>query len=70
MQQRVYCLDEYNTAEVRSLNSQVNEQANSGLQRIKGHLSYMKPDNFRFTLFLFLAICNKGSKLNIDHLTI
>ena len=65
-----YCLDEYNTAEVTSLNSQVNEQANSGLQRIKGHLSYMKPDNFRFTLSLFLAICNKGSKLNIDHLTI
>ena len=30
-----YCLDEHNTAEVRSLNSQVNEQANSQLQRIK-----------------------------------
>ena len=53
-----YCLDEYNTAEVRSLNSQVNEQANSGLQRIKGHLSYMKSDNFRFTLSLFLSITN------------
>ena len=67
-----YCLDEYSAAEVRSLNSQVNEQANLGLQRIKGHLSYMKPDNFRFTLSLFLAICNKDklSKLNIDNLTI
>ena len=32
-----YCLDEYNSSEIRSLNSQVNEQANSGLQRIKYH---------------------------------
>ena len=65
---------EYNTDEVRSLNYQVilNEQANSGLQRIKGHLSYIKPHNFRFALSLFLAICNKGkiSKLNSAYLTI
>lgn len=67
-----YCLDEYNSSEIRSLNSQVNEQANSGLQRIKGHLSYMKPHNFKFTLSLFLAICNKDkvSRLDIAHLTI
>ena len=51
--------DEYNSPEIRSLNSQVNEQANSGLQRIKGHLPYMKPHNFKFTLSLFLAICNR-----------
>jgi len=50
--QQQHCLDDYNSPEIRSLNSQVNEQANSGLQHIKGQLSYMKPDNFRFTLSL------------------
>jgi hypothetical protein len=29
-----------------SINSQVNEQANAGLQRIKGQIAYMKPENF------------------------
>lgn len=29
-----------------SINSQVNEQANTDLQRIKGQIAYMKPDNF------------------------
>lgn len=64
-----YCLDEYKSSEIRSLNSQMNEQANSGLQHIKGHLSYMKPHNFKFTLLLFLAICNKDeiSRLDIGH---
>lgn len=31
-----YYLDEYNTLDTKSLNSQVNEQANAGIQRIKG----------------------------------
>ena len=33
---RGYFLDDYKSPDIRSLNSQVNEQANSGLQRIKG----------------------------------
>ena len=42
-----YCLDEYMLPEIRSLNSQVNEQA--------------KPEYFIFTLSLFLAICKKDN---------
>lgn len=29
-----------------AINSQVNEYANAGLQRINAHISYMKEDNF------------------------
>ena len=36
-----YCLDEYCAMDIKTINSQVNEQANSGLQRIKGQLAYM-----------------------------
>ena len=53
-----YCLDEYCTMDIKSINSQVNEQANSGLQRIKGQLAYMNYSNFIFHLKLFLAIKN------------
>ena len=35
-----YCLDSYKSMDIRGINSQVNEQANSGLQRIKGQLAY------------------------------
>ena len=41
-----------------AINSQVNEQANAGLQRIKAHISYMKEDNFMFHVKLFLALTN------------
>ena len=51
-------MDSYKTRMETSINSQVNEQANSGLQRIKGQLAYMKPSNFMLTLSLFLAITN------------
>ena len=37
-----YCLDEYCSMDIKSINSQVNEQANSGLQRIKGQLEIFK----------------------------
>jgi len=36
---RGYCLVNYKSSEIRSLKSQVNEQANLGLQHIKGQLS-------------------------------
>ena len=51
-----YCLDQYNTLDTKSLNSQVNEQANAGMQRIKRQLAYMKHSNFVFHLKLFLSI--------------
>ena len=47
-----YSLDKYRSvAEVRAINSQVNEQANAGLQHIKGQLAYMSADNFMFHFF-------------------
>ena len=53
-----YCLDEYCAMDIKTINSQVNEQANSGLQRIKGQLAYMNHSNFFFHLKLFLAMKN------------
>ena len=49
-----YCLDMYHSMDITALNSQVNEQANAGLQRIRGQLAYMTPSNFILTLCLFL----------------
>ena len=53
-----YCLDVYGDATLRCLNSQVNEQANAGLQRIRGQLAYMTAANFKFHPSLFLSIKN------------
>jgi len=41
-----YNLTKYPTFDMTAINSQVNEQANAGLQRIKSHVSYMKEENF------------------------
>ena len=50
-----YCLDTYTHLNIREINSQVNEQANVGLQRIKGQVSYMHCNNFIFHVTLALA---------------
>ena len=63
---RGYSLDSYQSMDVRSINSQVNEQANAGLQRIKAQLAYMKPDNFNFTLSMFLCITNMDKVNALD----
>ncbi len=67
---RGYSLDLYQTRAIRDINSQVNEQANAGLQRIRGHLAYMSFDNFKFHCSLFLALVNmdKKSRLSIGGL--
>ena len=67
-----YCLDSYKSLNSVRINSQVNEQANAGLQRIKGQLAYMKPENFVFTLSVFLAISNmdKLTKLDVSGLSV
>ena len=58
-----YCLDTYrHSVDLRSINSQVNEQANAGLQRIRGQLAYMTLDNFMYTMSLFLCIKNKDKE--------
>ena len=54
----VYSLDRYTTSQITNINSQVNEQANAGLQCIKGQIAYMKAENFIFHVKLFLAISN------------
>ena len=53
---------------IKEINSQVNEQANAGLQRIRGQLAYMTPENFMFTLKLsfFLTIENKDVQRKVD----
>ena len=61
-----YSLDKYSTYDIKSINSQVNEQANAGLQRIKGQIAYMKPCNFMFHVKLFLAIINMDERAKID----
>ena len=63
---RGYCMDAYKNMDTKHINSQINEQANAGLQRIKGQLAYMKPANFMFTLSLFLAITNQDKICKID----
>lgn len=42
-----YCLDTYKHMSLREINSQVNEQANAELQRVRGQLAYMTPQNFK-----------------------
>ncbi len=59
-----YSLDQYKT--MNDINSQVNEQANAGIKRIRGQLAYMTVDNFVFHLALFLAIKNLDTKAKID----
>ena len=61
-----YCLDIYQHMAMKKINSQVNEQANAGLQRIRGQLAYMTPENFMFTLKLFLTIKNKDVQRKLD----
>ena len=41
-----YCLDSYKSMDICGINSQVNDQANSGLQWIKGQLAYTMQNNF------------------------
>ncbi len=54
-----YCMESYKANKaIRMINSQVNEQANAGVQRLKAQLSYMTPDNFMFHLKLYFALKN------------
>ena len=41
-----YSLDKYTASDIATINSGVNEQANAGLQQIKGQIVYMKPENY------------------------
>ena len=61
-----YCLNTYKQMAIKDINSQVNQQANAGLQRIQGQLAYMTPENFMFALKLFLSIKNKDVQRKLD----
>ena len=49
-----YCLDSYKSMDIRGINLQVNEQANSRLQRIKGQSACTKQNNLRYHCFCIL----------------
>ena len=51
---------------LKEINSQVNEQANAGLQRIRGQLAYMTPQNFMFTISLFISVKNMDIQRKLD----
>ena len=61
-----YSLDKYTTPDITLINSQVNEQANAGLQWIKGQIAYMKPENFMFHVKLFLSVTNMDKRARLD----
>ena len=61
-----YCLDTYKHMSLKEINSQVNEQANAGLQRIRGQLAYMTPQNFMFTISLFISVKNMDIQRKLD----
>jgi len=60
-----YDMDSYQALDIRTINSQVNEQENAGLARVKGQLAYMLPSNFMFHSALFLALRNKSKLANM-----
>ena len=64
-----YNLSMYKTMSLKEINSQVKEQVNAGLQRIRKQLAYMLPENFMFTISLFFSL-NKSDiirKLDVQH---
>ena len=54
-----YNLSFYNAKiDVANINSQVNEQANAGLSKLRPSLAYMRQDNFMYHIALYLALKN------------
>ncbi|KAI8516330.1 hypothetical protein Bbelb_049110 [Branchiostoma belcheri] len=64
-----YCMDSYGqhgTIDVQQINSQINEQANAGLKRIKAQLAYMTQSKFLFNAALFLAFKNIDKQQQLE----
>ncbi|XP_077992815.1 uncharacterized protein LOC144446848 [Glandiceps talaboti] len=58
-----YNMKTYKTnIEISNLNSQICEQTNATISRIKSQLAYMLLDNFVFHAALFLAVTNNKKK--------
>ena len=61
------CAESYNLqhyAQYRDVNSQINEQRNSSLKKLKSQLSYMTKDNFISHCKLFFWHRNRGPDAN------
>eukprot|EP00058_Branchiostoma_floridae_P026343 XP_002611834.1 hypothetical protein BRAFLDRAFT_83142 [Branchiostoma floridae] len=64
-----YCMDSYGqhgSIDVQQINSQINEQANAGLKRIKAQLAYMTQSKFLFNAALFLAFKNIDKQQQLE----
>ena len=58
-----YSTNSYNfDPKIKTLNTQINEQANADLRNLSKQISYMKPDNVMIILKLFLADRNRRVK--------
>ena len=60
------CSKGYSQKWIKGINFQINEQANSGLQKIRGQLAYMSVENFRIHCSLFLALKNMDKKFGLS----
>ena len=67
-----YNLDLYGEQLLKTLNSQINEQANADLQKIRGQLAYMTLANFHFHLSLFISVknCNIIQAMDLSRLCV
>ena len=61
-----YSLDRYTSLDIVTINTQENEQANAGVQKIKGQIAYMKPENFMFHVKLLAAMHNRDKQHKRD----
>ena len=52
--------------QTKEINSQVNEQVDSGIQKIQGQLAHMNIENFKIHCSLFLALKNMDKKFGIS----
>ncbi|XP_077986107.1 uncharacterized protein LOC144440592 [Glandiceps talaboti] len=57
-----YNMNVYKNSEVRTLNSQICEQTNAVIARIRSQLAYMLPDNFILHTAIFLSMANNKTK--------
>ena len=61
-----YSLDRYTSLDIVTINSQENEQANAGVQKIKGQIAYMKTENFMFHVKLLVSMHNRDKQHKRD----
>ena len=63
------CSEGYNSnlyPQFEQINTQANEQANAGIKRLKGFISYMNQENFMKHLTLYLWQRNQDKLKNLN----